>query len=554
MPRRSPCNAPFEPLESRCLYAIVPTGFSDASFASVSNGTAMAFAPDGRLFVLSQDGKVSIVQSNGSVSTALSIPVNNNGERGLLGIALSPSFETNHNLFLYYTELPGGQPSDYGGQTHNRISRFTTNGDTINPNTEQLILRLETVTATNHNGGGMAFGPDSKLYVGVGENAVGSNAQSAANRLGKLLRLNENGSIPSDNPTAIPLLGNTAGDNRAIYAAGLRNPFTLAFDPAGTSLFVNDVGARSFEEINRITSDAPDFITSRNYGWPGTEGYFDADAAGNVNLTNPIYAYSRGQGATTGKTITGGAVYRSSADARFPSAYDGKYFFGDFGSGWINYIDPDDPPELNGATSFAQDTPGIVDIDVGPDGALYYLQRDVGNENAFIGVKRISAPARAEVSLTRTGTLYINGAAGEDVIGIGFKGSRVRVSANGAEAGTFVGSRIKRIRVAGGDGDDVVKIAAGIRGIDADGGAGDDSLFGGDNADTLAGGDGHDQLVGYAGNDRLDGGPGRDTIQAGAGNDTLFGGSSVDSLNGGPGKDRSDDDDREHRVSIEVLA
>jgi glucose/arabinose dehydrogenase len=539
-------------LEPRCLFATVPAGFTDASFAQVSDGTAMAFAPDGRLFVLSQDGKVNVVQPDGAVSTAVSIPVNNNGERGLLGIALSPSFETNHNVFLYYTERPAGQPSDFSGQTHNRISRFTMSGNTINPSTEQLILRLETVTATNHNGGGMAFGQDGKMYVGVGENAVSSNAQSLNNRLGKVLRLNEDGSIPSDNPTTIRGLGTTSGDNRAIYAAGLRNPFTLAFYPGSNELLINDVGASSFEEIDRITSAIP----GQNFGWPSTEGYFNDSDSGNVNFENPTYAYSRGQGTTTGKTISGGAVYTSSAAGRFRNGYSGKYFFGDFGSGWINYIDPNSPPAtLNAATSFAQGTTGIVDIDVGSDGALYYLQRDIGADGQYVGVRRIIADTRPSVSRTKTGTLFITGnATTHDEIGIQRKGVRLLVVTNGVPAGTFTTANVKRIRIAAGDGDDVVKISAGVRGISVDGGDGDDSLFGGDNADTLNGGDGHDSLIGYAGNDRLDGGPGRDTIQAGAGNDTLFGGSSVDSLNGGPGKDRSDKDDREHRVSIEILS
>lgn len=531
-------------LEPRRLFATVPAGFKDDVFANVENGTAMAFAPDGRLFVASQGGTVTIVQTNGAASPELTIPVNNNGERGLIGLAVSPTFDADHHLFLYYTERPAGQPGDYSGQTHNRISRFTVNGDTIDAASEQLILRLETVTATNHNGGGMAFGPDGKLYVGVGENANSSNAQSTANRLGKVLRLRPDGTIPNDNPTSIAGIGATGGNNRAIFAAGLRNPFTLAFDPQTGALAVNDVGARSFEEIDLA-------VKGKNYGWADTEGFFDAGDF--PNYTNPIYSYSRGEGETTGKTIAGGAFYRSSAADAFPDALDGKYFFGDFGSGWINYIDPNAPPDLDGATPFARDTPGIVDIDVGPDGALYYLQRNVGADNAFIGVKRISAAARANVSLTRTGTLYVNGVVGDDVIGVTLKGSRVRVATNGFAAGDFVGSRIKRIRIGGGLGDDVVKISAGIRGIFADGGAGDDSLFGGDNADTLLGGDGHDQLVGYGGRDVLDGANGRDTLHGGADNDTLFGGSSVDSLNGGPGKDQSERDERENRVSIEIL-
>ena len=114
---------------------------------------------------------------------------------------------------------------------------------------------------TNHNGGALAFGPDEKLYIAVGENAVASNAQSLGNRLGKILRLNKDGSIPSDNP----FFSTASGVNRAIWALGLRNPFTFAFNASGTSMFINDVGQGTWEEINEGRAGA-------NYGWPTTEG------------------------------------------------------------------------------------------------------------------------------------------------------------------------------------------------------------------------------------------------------------------------------------------
>ena len=125
-----------------------------------------------------------------------------------------------------------------------------------------MIFELDNLSsATNHNGGALAFGPDGKLYAAVGENANSANAQSLANVLGKMLRLNKDGSIPTDNP----FFTSAAGKNRAIWALGLRNPFTFAFDPAGTEMFINDVGQNTWEEIN-------DGLAGANYGWPETEG------------------------------------------------------------------------------------------------------------------------------------------------------------------------------------------------------------------------------------------------------------------------------------------
>ena len=145
---------------------------------------------------------------------------------------------------------------------HNRISRFTANGDVAVAGSEVVILDLDNLSgATNHNGGALHFGPDGKLYAAVGENANGANAQSLTNLFGKMLRLNPDGTIPTDNP----FFSTATGKNRAIWALGLRNPFTFAFNPAGSRMFINDVGQNTWEEIN-------DGIAGANYGWPTTEG------------------------------------------------------------------------------------------------------------------------------------------------------------------------------------------------------------------------------------------------------------------------------------------
>ena len=114
------------------------------------------------------------------------------GERGLLGVAFDPAFLTTPYVYVYYTA--------YTPTVHNRISRFTANGDVAVPGSEVVILELDRLYASNHNGGALAFGPDGKLYAAVGENGVGPDAQLMTNLMGKMLRLNKDGSIPADNP------------------------------------------------------------------------------------------------------------------------------------------------------------------------------------------------------------------------------------------------------------------------------------------------------------------------------------------------------------------
>jgi glucose/arabinose dehydrogenase len=243
---------------SRAHSATVPANFFDIIFATgLTNPTAMAFAPDGRLFVAEQGGTLRVIKNSVLLPTPfLSVGTNTEGERGLLGVAFDPNFESNQFVYIYYTAPQPVSPPVY----NNRISRFTAAGDIALPGSEVVLVNLETLSATNHNGGAIHFGPDGKLYVAVGENAVAPNAQTLGNRLGKMLRINADGSAPPDNP-----FSSTPGAQPSIWALGLRNPFTFAFQPGSGRLFINDVGAGTFEEIN-------DGLAGSNYGWPNSEG------------------------------------------------------------------------------------------------------------------------------------------------------------------------------------------------------------------------------------------------------------------------------------------
>lgn len=303
----------------------------------------MAFSPDGRLFVNEQGGDLRVIK-NGSLLEVpfLTVSVNSFTERGLNGIAFDPEFDNNGYIYVYYTT--NSDP------IHNRLSRFT--ADTSNPDvaaagSEEIILDLEELNESlHHNGGALQFGDDGKLYVGVGYNTNDTNPQSLATRLGKILRINADGSIPSDNPFI-----NTTGAKGEIWALGFRNPFTGAMKPGTNTLYVNDVGLASWEEINAVEKGG-------NYGWRECEG-----PCPGPDFIDPIFAYEHP--GEVRRVIAGGTFYEGT---QFPEEYRGSYYFGDFLGNYIKILTAD-----NEAVDFLGNTTSPVDIDVGPDGSLYYL-------------------------------------------------------------------------------------------------------------------------------------------------------------------------------------
>ncbi|HEY0727870.1 MAG TPA: PQQ-dependent sugar dehydrogenase, partial [Pyrinomonadaceae bacterium] len=343
--------------------AALPSGFVETQVTGLSNATAFAVHPDGRIFVCQQSGELRVIKNGAVLPTPFTtLTVNSVGERGLLGVAFDPNYATNRFVYVYYTATT---PT-----VHNRVSRFTANAsneDVAVAGSELVILDLESLSATNHNGGAIHFGPDGKLYIAVGENAVPSNSQSLSNRLGKILRINSDGTIPSDNPTSFPnIAGSPAGNNRAIWAVGLRNPFTFSFQPGTGRMHINDVGQGTWEEVNVGTAGA-------NFGWPTCEG-----TCGTSGMTNPLYQYSSAVAAPC--AITGGAFYNPTTPT-FPAQFIGKYFFADFCAGWIKTLDPLNPPATGAAVDFATGLNLPVDIQVANDGSLYYLAR--GSNSVF---------------------------------------------------------------------------------------------------------------------------------------------------------------------------
>src|SRR5215207_4266927 len=333
----------------------VPEGFTVTQVATgMTSVTRMALLPDGRILVCEQGGTIHVIENGVLRSTPfLTIDVDSFSERGLLGITLDPAFETNHFFYVYYTAKTP--------VVHNRVSRFTA-GTSADPASEQIIFEIDESTGELgwHQGGNLGFGPDGKLYVAIGDDRNGANSQSLTTLFGKVLRINSDRSIPADNP----FFSITTGNYRAIWALGLRNPYSFAFGKFG-QMFINDVGEVTWEEINGG-------VAGGNYGWPETEGF-----TSDKRFLSPILSYGHGfDNDAVGCAITAGAFY-DPAIPQFPSQYNSAYFYADFCGGWIRSFQANDV----GSQIFATFAYFPVDLKVAKDGTLYYLERGLDSAN-----------------------------------------------------------------------------------------------------------------------------------------------------------------------------
>jgi glucose/arabinose dehydrogenase len=355
--------------------ATLPPGFTEALLATgLTNPVSLAVAPDGRVFVCLQGGDVRVIKDGVLLPTPfLTLDVDSSGEGGLLSLAFHPDFARNQHVYVNYTAKTPA--------IHNRISRFTANGDVAVPGSETFIFELDVVTTGYHMGGAMHFGADGTLYIAVGDNeAPGgprSNSQTLTNLFGKMLRINPDGAIPVDNPFTEAL-----GRNRAIWALGLRNPFTFAVHPDSGRIFINDVGENAYEEVN-------EGVAAANYGWPESEG-----PTTNPLHKAPIYYYGHGTGPSTGCSIVGGAFY-SPAAAQFPETYLGRYFFADYCGGWIKTLNP----ATGEVATFASGLVWPVDLRLAQDGSVYYLVR--GASATAGAVHRISYTGSSAPAITQ---------------------------------------------------------------------------------------------------------------------------------------------------------
>jgi len=319
--------------------------------------------PDGsgRLYIVEKLGHIHIFQ-NGQVLETPFLNIedrvnDNSNEMGLLGLAFHPNYAENGFFYVNYTGS--------GGNTF--ISRFQSGSDTVDPNSELVLLTVDQ-PFPNHNGGAMVFGPDGYLYAGLGDGGAAGdpfgNGQSLDTLLGKILRID----VDSAEPYAIPP-DNPFGDE--IWHYGLRNPWRISFDRLTNDLYIGDVGQNAWEEIDFLPAGSPG---GANFGWDYREGAHDYGGNAPAGLIEPVAEYSHPEG---GCSVTGGFVYRGSM-----LEWNGVYLYGDYctgliwglirsGDSWQNQLLFQVNERI---TSFGQDESGEVYL-VSDGGGIFQLTR-----------------------------------------------------------------------------------------------------------------------------------------------------------------------------------
>jgi glucose/arabinose dehydrogenase len=329
--------------------AIVDTGEvvpprTDVYVDGVSMPVGLTFAPDGRLFFSEAfSGTVRVAKRTGDQAELLTTPfatltIAKGGEAGALGLVLDPNYQQNNWIYLYYSS-PDPNRADRR-PLYNRVVRFT---DVDNVGTDMTVIfdNIPMSREGRHNGGRMLFGPDGKLYVTVGNAEEKENSQDLSNPNGKVLRLNPDGTIPSDNPFP----------DSPIYAYGFRNMFGLALHPTTHSFYVTENSGDSHDEINRIEAGG-------DYGFPYFEG-----PGGDARYIDPIWE----SGART-LGLTGITFYTGD---QLPQ-YRGDLFFCAINTGSLTRLrlSSTDYQTVQGSEVVANNCQ--LDVTNGPDGALYY--------------------------------------------------------------------------------------------------------------------------------------------------------------------------------------
>jgi len=314
----------------------------------------------GRLFVVERGGRVWLRRDGARRPTpwldlgALMGPDTD----GLLGLAFHPRFAENRRLFVYYV----------GADAQGRVAEYraTADLDGAEPQAVRTLLTVPYQRGSFTNGGTIAFGPDGRLYVGLGDGSDGpviERAQDSTRLEGKMLRLDVDAAaagapyaVPGDNPYA-----SRAGWRPEIWLLGLRNPFRWSFDRRTGDLWIGDVGENRWEEVSLVRVGQ----RRRNLGWPVMEG---GHCSGDVAecdpeglLARPVLEYGHDEGCS----VTGGAVYRGAAIPELA----GTYFYGDFCGGWVRRLLVERSGVASAGPELAPPLPGDNPVAIAEDGA-----------------------------------------------------------------------------------------------------------------------------------------------------------------------------------------
>ncbi len=361
----------------------------------------LTFTPDGRLFIWQRDGVIRIVKNGVLLPTPFldfSSKVNTYTDHGFLGVALDPNFAANGWVYLFYTYEAGGNPNDTTPKTDHlsRVTADPNNPDVMLANSEVILLGTVDVPPCSqypvgtdciptdsytHSVGSLRFLQDGTLFASHGDGASASFAdvlalrsQSLDSYAGKILRIKPDGSAPQAPLTVNPFNDGTNSIRSKVWAYGLRNPFRFGVHPTTGLPYIGDVGWNNWEEINIGTPGA-------NYGWPCWEGNgqqpgyqaaFPAQCqpVTSAVVTSPSYTYDH----SVGSAAIGGAFFTG---AQYPVAYRGNFFFADYPKGWMKRMVFDGSGNVQSVLDFASAignvNGGVVAIELGPDGLLYYV-------------------------------------------------------------------------------------------------------------------------------------------------------------------------------------
>ena len=387
----------------------LPPGFSEekVTTAMAYQATVFAFVPDGRILIAEKPGIIRVYKGGAIVPTPfldITGRVNQYVDRGLLGLAIDPDFASGKPyIYVAYTydPVPDLARRNNDGRKTAHVSRFTVSGDAADPASERILLGTVTPPSgscndapintdclpsdgLSHTIGSIKFASDGSLFLSIGEsgdftqvNNDALRAQNIDSLAGKVLRVNADGTGRSGNPF---WNGDATASRSKVWAYGLRNPFRFNLRPGTDIPYLGDVGWGLAEEINVI-------LPGRNYGWPCYEG---ADQQPNYAAVGPCQQlYSRGVGAVHQPLVTwghpdgtgsavGGTFYTGT---NYPAQYQGLYFYGDYSQGFIRTLGVDGNQNLipNSIADFATNVAGPVDIEMGPDGDLYYLSIVTGD-------------------------------------------------------------------------------------------------------------------------------------------------------------------------------